>query len=382
MEAFRPTPVELYESSTPESSVAFTVEYEDGATDAELRDNLLSYLGEYRLQVQKFDYELDYFADSPFDLGEVRDPNEGESMQKKAQRSIEERVRKGEPIHRETAEYQAFTFLNAQLANAKDGDMLLWASPPGPKEEGYGDYGFLFQGTVKEAGVVNGSMRKKLAMTAIRVDDPTVLQYNQAMSDLTGVQWSINNVDDFLASPVVVDSIPEYAVDHILQKNFYFQLNEDEREMVPKILSQLDVAVNDCIAVFRTGTKAEKLRALYTLENYALELKAAWQRGDMEAFSNARDESPRLVEIMSLYGHEPPKVAGSCGSTTSNPLTFGHQALLKELGVGSLEDLLNNRLFTCPNPKCQYMTDKMIGSSCPGCGLTKQQFAKQGGEVC
>lgn len=353
-------------------SAAFNLEYETSVLDAELRDDIVSYLGEYRLQVQKFDYELDYFADNPFAREEIRDCNKGESMQQKARRAIEDRALRGEPTHREVAEYQAFSFLNEQLASAKDGDMLFWASPPGPREEGYGTYGFLFQGKVKDSYT---NKRKRLAMTAIRVEDPSVAQYNRAMSELTGAQWDINNVDDFLASPVVVSSISDYTVDHILQKNFSFQLDESDRAMTDWILRKLDPAIKEFIVMVKTGTKEEKLHAFHSLENYALELKAAYREQKNIPYEDKN--AMQLSDIMGSYNYEPPKVGGSCGSSDNKSSIFGisYESLASKLGISLLlEDKYGSREFDCPDcgetntrPKdkllknCQHCGSKAVG---------------------
>ena len=368
-----------YVSEGVTESDAFSVEYKE-FTDGELRDDLLSYIGEYRLQVKKYDYELDYYADDELSLGQVRDVNKGESMLEKASRSVVTRRRKGLPTHREEVEEQAFSFLNEQLATARDGDSLFWASPPGPKSEGYGDYGFLFQGKVRSIGLRNGQEHKRLLMTAIRVEDPTLVQYNQAMSELTGTQWQFEHEDDFLAAPIVIDEIGDYTVDHIMQKNFKFQMSEAERAMTDHILTFLRPVVDECIPLFRKGTKVQKLKMLHALENYGLALKDAYEKGDMTGEAIPKALLPQLDIILTKFSYQPPAARGSCGSSSSNPLSFGYEALLKELGIGSLEDLLNNKLFTCP--KCELITDKLVSDACPGCGLTKEQHAKNGGEVC
>ena len=36
--------------------------------------------------------------------------------------------------------------------------------------------------------------------------------------------------------------------------------------------------------------------------------------------------------------------------------------------------------FECP--RCPYKTTKPVGESCPGCGLTKEEYAKNGNKVC
>jgi hypothetical protein len=70
------------------SSNGFSVEYDQKVTNQELYDDIVSYLGEYRFAVQKYDYELEYSN------GALRDSRRGESMSVKAESQSTERLQK------------------------------------------------------------------------------------------------------------------------------------------------------------------------------------------------------------------------------------------------------------------------------------------------
>ncbi len=66
-----------------------------------------------------------------------------------------------------------------------------------------------------------------------------------------------------------------------------------------------------------------------------------------------------------------PGCAGGGGSTSSISSIINRSV---NLGSSSQE------WFTCP--KCSYKADGPIGDTCPGCGLTKDAYAQESGEIC
>ena len=131
------------------SSAGFSVEYENKVFDQELREDIVSYLGEYRFKLQKYNYQL-VFSQSNNEKWRLRDTHRFEAMGAKARRSIEERKLRKESVHREKAEAAGIEYLETQLITAKEGDSVVWASPPGDEKEGYGQYGFFYIGKVRK----------------------------------------------------------------------------------------------------------------------------------------------------------------------------------------------------------------------------------------
>lgn len=346
-------------------SQAFNPEYEPIVSDLELRDDVVSYLGEYRFQLDKFRYNFNFSGNSKSTMC-LRDARRGEPMRTKILRAIEDKKRRELPTEREEAELAGIEHLNDQLYFLQREGTILWASPPGPKEQGYGDYGFLFLGQVRRTQELHADV----SMVAIRVENPMLEEFNRALSILLGRGIALENAEDFLRSPWVVSTqIQESAVDTVLKKVFPKKSGETQEGQFEQIVKELDPLISDFICFTKHGSREEKLRAFYTLENYALALK--------EVRSLSLYKQIRLGELMPYYGHKPPVASGSCGSTgetSSNNIFNKFNALHKAL-FGDSE------WFKCP--KCDYQADGPVGNKCPSCGLTKEEYVKQSKEpVC
>lgn len=318
----------MKERASQAFSQAFNIEHEGRSTDGMLHDDIVSYLGEYRLRVPKYSYTL-AFGGQSFDDLHVRNSYNAEPVFMSALRAIEERKKMGLPTHREEAELFALNFLSAQLRSSKDGDTVVWASPPGPKDEGYGDYGFLFVGKYKKQYLGIGD----LEMTAIRIERPRLVQYNAALSDTTQALVSFANGDEMLSSPFVVSgTIEGWEVDSILRKNFNFTANHEDQLMFDRVIKDMEPSIQEFMSLVKTGTREEKLKAFQTLEKYALGLadqyknrKRAYQADGIVYLSEYQQQIP-LAQLVHLYqDKELPRVSGSCGvsavdTKSSNPL--------------------------------------------------------------
>lgn len=356
-------PVYQYQNRPRElvSSSGFSVEYDPRVMDQELYDDIISYLGEYRFALQKFDYSLE-FSDNI-----LRDSRRGEPMSIKAKRSVRERMMRGESINREAAEASGLNFLDKQLLTAEEGDSIVWASPSGTEEEGYDEsYGFFFIGRIKRS-IEN---KRQIQMTAIRVENPTLEQFRKAFKTLTNSTLEQKTAEDFLKTPLVVGgSLDQRFVDQILSTNFPFEMKPDQKRIFDVAMIRLKPRIDDFISMVRWGTKEEKKRAFHALENYSLQVKKELESGAVSIF----EAETRFDEFVQVYGFEPPKVSGSCPIKSNNPLTQGFESLNKAL---------NNEWFTCPNKKCGYKANGPVGDTCPGCGLTKEDYAKSGAVTC
>lgn len=346
-------------------SQAFNLEYESQALNSELRDDIVSYLGEYRFALDKFRYRLNFSGDSKATMC-LRDTRRGEPMRAKILRAIEERKRLRLPTEREEAELAGIEHLDDQLRFVHEEGAILWASPKGPKEQGYGDYGFLFLGQIKRTQ----ELHTDVSMVAIRIENPMLEEFNSALSTLLVRDIAFENAEDFLQSPWVVNTrIQESEVDAVLKKVFPKKSGETQEEKFEQIVKELDPLINDFVRFTKHGSKEEKLRAFYTLENYALALRDVRSMGSYKQV--------RLDELMPYYGYKPPAVAGSCGSTgeTASNNIFNKFSVLRQALFGEKE------WFTCP--KCDYKADGPVGNKCPSCGLTKEEYVKESKEsVC
>jgi hypothetical protein len=345
-------------------SDVFKTEYKPDISGNILRDDLISYLGEYRFGLQKYQYNL-IFKD-----GKLRDPHRGEPMEAQSQRAIEDKFWRGKSVVREKAEKEGFAKLDYQLNLAKDSQTIVWASPPGLKEEGYGDYGFIFVGKINE----QNSREKKINMTAIRVENPTISQFNKAMYLITGEKFENKIPEEFLKNPKVLqENLQEGYVDAILGMSFEYKPKKEEKEKFMQIIQKINPLIRDFIDSDRS------VKALNVIENYFLKLKKDSESEGGNVIYSRRENDLRIKDIVGDFGHKPPAVGGSCGSTNSkNNLASSN---LLNRGLNLLNNLTEDQeWFTCP--KCSYKADGPVGNQCPGCGLTKEEYAQESGVTC
>lgn len=323
-------------------------------TDEELYDDIVSYLGEYRLNIQKYTYQLKFIG------GQICDKN-GEPMIDKAKRAIDFKKQRGEPTYREEAEFLGLQSGGDQLRIIKNQPAaFFWASPPGPKEEGYGNYGFLFAGNYDP-------LTLDISMTAVRIEDPKISQFNNAMSFLTGRAFGFSKATDFLSSPVVLRGEENLRfTDKILQNSFSFKENSRNLEISSKVFKRLEPKIEEFIKSYKHLSREERLTMFHTLENYAISLKERFEKEDESGviiLDDYREDKMKLYDLSGKYGHKPPTVAGSCGgtgNTKSNGLfNFGFEALMdvlfgEESSVCSVcgGDTSDGH-YHCPNEKCK-----------------------------
>lgn len=352
-------------------SDAFRIEYGQDISKNVLVDDIVSYLGEYRFKLPKYHYTLD-FAD-----GQIIDPNRRESMEEMSQRAIDLKNSQGKSSVRESAEKIGFQKLDQQLRLAKTGDSIIWMSPMGSEADGYGDYGFVFLGQINGDG-----HEKKISMTAIRIEHPTIDQFNKINEALTQEKITYQNPEEFLANPKVLEYIAEDYLDSILKKTFSFDSNEKIQKMFKQVMSRVSSMISDLADLLMNPwkSKEEKIKGLNSLENYVLKLKNEYEILPWEKI--IYEKKQRISDIVGDYGHKPPVVAGSCGSTGNKDGFSTSNLFAKGSGLNSI--LSEQEWFTCP--KCGYKADGPVGNTCPkdkgGCGLTKEAYAKESGVSC
>lgn len=355
-----------FTSLKEKSSSDFRLEYGKNISDQALLDDVVSYLGEYRFSLPQYSY------DYVFSQNKLRDPHRNDSMEEVSQRAIDANNLKGRSSFREQMEKRAFQKLDQMLLSAKTGDTIIWQSPPGPKEEGYGDYGFFFLGKV---GEINGT-EKKIKMKAIRIERPTIAQASQAASILTSKEIEYSTAEECLGDPHVLakDQSEEYVLS-VLNMVFSFQRRPEEQEKFERIIREMYPLISDFIQSAKDPlkTKAEKRKEFNSLENYALHLKEEYGRlsvGGERMVVDFKDK-PRLSDIVGTYGsYEPPKVAGSCpGDTDTETSTIkSNNPFSKGSFLSSLlgEDMDYEFDQDGPCKKCNAIEVK-----CGPCGICK-----------
>lgn len=275
---------------------AFKIEFYERAKREQIREDLISYLGEYRFEVPEFSYELGIKE------GKLTDPTTGEFMTEKAKKAIVDRNKDGLNTTREFAELSGLHSLESQL---KENGLVVWFSPPGPKEEGYGDYGFGYVGRVEG---------DRLKMSAIRLESPNFQDFNRAAQAL--VNKKFDTAEEFLASPMVID-IDKEEVKQFIHGNFNIK-NEQHGKIFKKSLISMENVLNDAIDILQSGTEEQKHTVMHVIENLSLEVKQNYER-QLSNGENIDFIPQNLHQLLksTRYVIPPPRVQGSCGSTSS-----------------------------------------------------------------
>jgi len=279
---------------------AFSHEFYRAASDRQIRDDVVSYLGEYRFEVSEFDYELNLKDDK------LIDPASGESMVEKASRAVKLRRKDGLNISREVAEVKGLLSLEEQLkANPKG--CVVWFSPPGAFEEGYGKYGFGYTGKVTD---------DKLKMTAIRLEDPQMRDFNKASLALWGVS-DYRCAEELLETPRVLN-LDKSKIKDFIYGNFEIK-DQESKGIFEKAKKDLEGVISEFTIVARKGTSQEQHAALHVIENLSLELKNKYrQRLESETIFLSDYKIPTLAIAVNMqkYTAVPEGVKGSCGIST------------------------------------------------------------------
>ena len=280
------------------TALAFRQEFYEGASHQQIVDDVVSYLGEYRFEVPEFSYKMGLIN------GKLTDPNTGDAMTVKAKKAIETRQKDGLKIQREEAELEGLLSIENQIKEKKG--TIVWFSPPGDEKDGYGKYGFAYTGKVGEDFV---------EMTAIRVEDPKITDFNDASKALWGEDYK--EAQSFLSSPKVVD-IEEDKVRNFIHGNFEIK-NQNGKEIFSRALKEMDRAINDLAKRVANGQEKDGHAGFHVIENMSIELKNRFEQETQGNIIFMQDlQMPDLDVAITLekYKTPPPAVKGSCGMSS------------------------------------------------------------------
>lgn len=332
-----------------------------------IKDNLVRYVGEYRLGV-KFD-EYYYTPEKNSHTGEEHFTAGGvNTIQDLISNTIRAREELGVSTKREVAEGVGFAQLEKELLERELGTMAIWVSPPGSKEEGYGEYSFTFlaQSEMGENG-------KRVRMIPYR-NEYTIEEHNEYLSKITRTDINFQKDTEFLARPFIIGlsediQTPEDILREIGEKEeFENSWNEDfyykAQPLIHYFINLVEMNASD----------KELIEAKHAIENYAIAYK---EDKEVELFSGEEKtlKNYSIDDGKSLaYGWgmvEPPKVNGSCptgileanGTTTDANGVFLPSQLHNNSNL--LPDRHGKRTFNCP--KCEKENVRPYETLLPNC---------------
>lgn len=309
------------------------------AREQETRNNMLRYLGEYRLAV-KFDEFFYRVGVGP--TGErFLAASEEEPVSQRFRKAISQKEKEGKSSRRETAECIGFEKIEKAFLKGEN-FLFLWISPPGKKENGYGDYSFTFVGEVRDNKIRVVPYRNKFSLTK-----------HKEVASIFSKEGDILKTDvDFLANPVFIQKKEELKD----AEDLLLRIGEKER-MDFSWRPRLETKVRGLADLFINGVKNnapdfELDRIKRAIENFTIDKKAP-------VFDTAC-----LIDNYGSYA--PPAVGGSCGSSSSKTL----MDFQSEFNPGN--DKYGERSFECPEcGKTNIRPKDELIKNCQHCGSDK-----------
>lgn len=317
------------------------------AREQETRNNILRYLGEYRLAV-KFDEFFYRVGLSPtgerFLAASVEEP-----VSQRFRKAISQKEKEGKSSRREAAECLGFEKIEKAFLKGSD-FLFLWISPPGKKEDGYGDYSFTFVGEVKDNKIRVVPYRNRLSPS----------QHREVASIFSKDSEKLKTDIDFLANPVFIQKKEELTN----AEDLLLRIGEKERIDISWRL-RLEAKVRSLVDMFIEGVKnnaqdweLDKIKT--AIENFTIDKKTEIIKGEFTSYDFD------AIDLIDTYGsYAPPKVSGSCGSSSTTLMDFQ-----SKFNPGS--DKYGERSFECPAcGKTNIRPKDELIKNCQHCGSSK-----------
>lgn len=339
-------------------STAFPLRELQSVSRQGLFKHITTYLGEYRFNQAIDTYGLIYNGQL-----QLRGEHESRPLVSQIKQCIESNKAIWRSTHREEADLKGALSLEKQLENAKDGDFVLWASPPEPGSDDYGDHGYIYLGRVSTKSQPGSS--KRVDMYSFRINDKNLDSYNKAISRLTGEKINHERPEDFIANPVFFEEFVETNVIGVLSETCNFAQDKYEEKAVAETLRILQPYIHGFIGLVRQGAPKEDLaHAFAAIEKHAIEVWSSIRQSyeTNSAIINFEDLTKlSFYALVNRYNGFPlPQAAGSCGPVCSTNI----------FGKSPLADLLTP---TMPCPVCTKTI--VVGSeSCSNCKTTRAEY--------
>jgi hypothetical protein len=270
---------------------------------------------------------------------------------------------------REEAELEGFLKIQEVMSDpaAPVGTMMLSVSPKGSEGSLYG-HNFYDIFTLKE------EQNEKFVETRRYSSALSIEEYKDKLKPLQFME-NISNGADFLKNPIKIENVFFKNADQV---HAYLHRNHNtlDQEKFERIILSLN-----------------SLKQAYIQNRSPEILDAIMNKADAEA-GIVKFESDRLYTSLSSFGkpltvdqeiyffgkQEVRKVATGCGSSGSSSKNIIDKISNNLFSVSESGLLGESEWFTCP--KCSYKADGPVGNQCPGCGLTKEEYAQESGVTC
>lgn len=319
------------------------------AREEQTRDNMLRYLGEYRLAV-KFDEFFYREGVGPtgekFLVASVEEP-----VSQSFRNAIFKKEEEGKDSRREVSECLGFEKIEKAFLKGED-FLFLWISPPGRKEDDYGDYSFTFVGEVKDNKIRVIPYRNKLS----------IVKHREIVSLFSEDSEKLKTDIDFLANPIFIQKKEDLQD----AEDLLLRIGEKER-MDLSWRARLEAKVGSLVDMFIAGVKnnapdSELNKIKRAIENFTIDKKKEIVGGE---FTTYVFDAGHLIKSYGSYA--PPAVGGSCGSSSSSSTLMDFQS---KFNPGS--DKYGERTFECPEcGKTNVRPKDELIKNCQHCNSSK-----------
>ncbi len=302
------------------------------AREQGIKEGMLRYLGEYRLG-GKFDEFFYQVEKDPLTGEQYLTKGEPGPVRNKFRRAIKAREEQGLSVRREVAECLGFEKLEQAAINASDNTLFAWVSPPGPKEDGYGNYSFTFVGQIRQDHGV-----KRIRVIPYR-NILSKEKHRAYLSRLSPRAKSFVSDVDFLANPIIFSPRPGLGTPEEVLK-FIGEQEELNTDWFDRLGEAIGPLVQGYIALVKKGASDEELmRARWALENYTIAIKTSLISDVVNEGSVSRADLSQTATIFQRWGNNAPQpVGGSCGASDKDNSTLMdyHNSEIKGV-VGTLD---------------------------------------------
>lgn len=291
---------------------------------------------------------------------------------------------------REEAEYEGFKKIQEVVCDpdAEIGMMVLSISPKGKRDSSY-ECNFYDIFTLKQ------DQDKRFLDVRRYSSALTIEEYKDKLSPLIYTKDIVDDAD-WLKSPVKIDTLFFENADQI-----HSYLHKDHQVMNPNVFQEI-VSNRDYRAFKQEYYRNPNPKTLDAIKNIADEIAGYppldvfkkefnyFNEGNhyIDLFKDKSSlESMTVNQKIDFYGElqvrEVSTGCGSSGSSSENIFENSFEKISKNSMLFSVSEFGikdNQEWFVCP--KCSYRADGPVGDACPGCGLTKQEYAKETGINC
>lgn len=351
-----------------------------------LSEQIPSYLGEFILKVPFKEFHYGEIRDSQTKERGIGAPGFIGDIGESYERAIADAQTRGWSGARERAESAGFNEkLKPQLLDSPEGTFYLWISPPGPKEEGYGDYSFTHIGQIQ-----NTASDRRINVLSIR-NTLTLNEHREIINHFLPEGEKLENPKDtdFLRNPVVIanennasthdflvviDTVLKTKTGHTTRFAKDYQERKDWESRLREALGPM---INDYYFSLSSSTPEETQRILWTIENYT----QVWTEQQAASTVEERPATVRELEatiLYRLYGYEPKALAG--GSCPPNLTKSLNSSLFSSAVLPWQEHQLENshssegkKTLECTCPNCNQRVKAVIEDGkihCPACGAS------------